>query len=256
MLDIISNGLKAKGLDFTIVDKLLEAYQEAKKNFYLGGHKLSEVEAGRFCEAALRLLQQIGGKTITPLGRSVNSETVISDCSNLQFGKYPESVRIHIPRAIRVVYDIRSKRNAAHLADGIDANLQDATFVIAVMDWMLAEFIRIYHNVPADETQAMIDSIVVRRVPAIQNFQGFLKVLNPKLKAKEHISLCLYECGEKGASYEQLNAWIRPKMRSNLRRTLSQLVDKDDLVHFDGEKYILTKLGFGFVEKKKLHHIK
>jgi len=32
--------------------------QEAKRNFYLGGLRLSAVEGGRFCEATFRLLQQ------------------------------------------------------------------------------------------------------------------------------------------------------------------------------------------------------
>ena len=46
-------------LDATLVDELLLSYEEAKRNFHLGGHRLNAVEGGRFCEAAFRILQQV-----------------------------------------------------------------------------------------------------------------------------------------------------------------------------------------------------
>ena len=38
-------------LDAKLVKELLDAHAEAKRNFYLGGLRLSAVEGGRFCEA-------------------------------------------------------------------------------------------------------------------------------------------------------------------------------------------------------------
>src|SRR4051794_5175024 len=117
-----------------LVDELLEAHAEAKRNLYLGGLRLSEVEGGRFCEAAFRLLEQIAHGRFTPLGTALNSEKTIHTLENLPKGSHPDAVRIHIPRALRLVYDIRNKRDVAHLADGIDPNLQDATMVASVLD--------------------------------------------------------------------------------------------------------------------------
>ncbi len=57
MLDTIRQGL-AKSHDKKLVDELLEAYVEAKRNFYLGGLRLSAVEGGRFCEAAFRISER------------------------------------------------------------------------------------------------------------------------------------------------------------------------------------------------------
>ena len=57
MLDTIRQGL-ARSHDKKLVDELLEAYVEAKRNFYLGGLRLSAVEGGRFCEAAFRILEE------------------------------------------------------------------------------------------------------------------------------------------------------------------------------------------------------
>ncbi len=54
----------------TLVDELLDGYEEAKSNYYLGGLRLSAVEGGRFCEAAFRLLEQRAFGKFDPLENS------------------------------------------------------------------------------------------------------------------------------------------------------------------------------------------
>src|SRR5713226_3230588 len=181
MLDQIATGLKAE-FPAKLVDELLSAYQDAKHNFFLGGLRLSAVEGGRFCEAAFRLLEHVIKGTSTDLNRPLDSEKLILALSNSP-KTFPDSIRLHIPRAIRVVYDVRNTRDAAHLADGIDPNLQDATLVCSVLDWILAEFVRVFHQVSASEAQQIVDGLVTRRAPAVQDFAGFLKVLKPNLGA-------------------------------------------------------------------------
>jgi hypothetical protein len=252
MLDQIAKSLKAQ-FDVALVDELLAAYQDAKHNFYLGGLRLGAVEGGRFCEAAFRMLQQATTKKFTPLGKQIDANGITLQLMNLPSANFPDAVRLHIPRALRVVYDVRNSRDAAHLADDIDPNLQDASLVIGNIDWVLAEFVRLYHGVKADEAQRIIEALVVRKVPVVQDFNGFLKVLNPKLKATEYLLVLLYERGTGGATYEQLENWVRPPMRANLRRTLNKMVDDQAYVHQDAGRYLITKLGMKTVETKKLH---
>ena len=244
----------ASKLDPKLVHELLEAHSEAKRNFYLGGLRLSAVEGGRFCEAAFRLLEYITkSKKFTPLGKTLgNTDKLILELSNLDGGKFHDSIRLNIPRSLRLVYDIRNKRDAAHLADGIDPNLQDATLIVGVIDWVLAEFIRLEHNVSADEASKMVDGIVTRVAPIVQDFAGYLKVLNPKLQAGDHCMVLLYQRGEIGGRFEELEQWVRPKMRGNLKRTLNALVDTQDYVHFDGNRYLITRRGEQYVEKRGL----
>ncbi len=142
-----------------------------------------------------------------------------------------------------MVYDIRNKRDAAHLADGIDPNLQDAPFVAGVLDWVLAELIRLYHGVPANEATVMVDQIVARPAPVIQDFNGFQKVLRPSLKASDLVLLLLYQVGLQGADYDELFKWVRPSVRPNLKRTLLRLVDDLAFTHFDGARYYVTRTG-------------
>lgn len=253
MRAIIEAQLAAK-LEAKLVRELLEAHSEARRNYYLGGLRLSAVEGGRFCEAAFRLLEYATkNKKFTPLSKSLTStDKLILELSNLDGSQFNDSLRLHIPRSLRLVYDIRNKRDAAHLSDGIDPNLQDATLVIGVLDWVLAEFIRLYHDVPADEASRIVDGLVTRVAPVVQDFDGFLKVLNPKLQVSDHCVVLLYQRGEEGATFEELHRWVRPKMRANLKRTLDNLVETKDYAHFDGSRYLITRRGEQYVEEKGL----
>jgi hypothetical protein len=235
-----------------LVEELLDAHAEAKRNFYLGGLRLSEVEGGRFCEAAFRLLQHIAFGVFTPIGTSLNSEGIIQQLERLAKGSHPDAVRIHIPRALRLVYDIRNKRDVAHLADGIDPNLQDATMVTAVLDWVLSEFIRLYHSVTADEAQDLVRQIVTRVSPVIQEFNGFPKVLKPNLAVSDYCLVLLYQRGDRGCTFAEMESWVRPPMRANLGRTLRRLDEAKDLAHFDGSRYYITQLGQKEVEARHL----
>lgn len=252
MRSTIEKQLAAK-LDAKLVSELLDAHGEAKRNFYLGGLRLSAVEGGRFCEAAFRLLEYVTkAKAFTPLGKQLDTDKLIRDLSNLAPAQFNDSLRLHIPRSLRLVYDIRNKRDAAHLADDIDPNLQDATLVVTVIDWVLAEFIRLYHDVPANTASKMVDGIVKRIAPVVQDFNGFLKILNPKLGVSDHSTVLLYQRGEDGATHAELEKWARPSMRANLKRTLNALVDKKDYVHFDGARYFITRHGEQYVERRNL----
>jgi hypothetical protein len=239
--------------DDALVDELLAAYEEAKTNYYLGGLRLSAVEGGRFAEAAFRMLQQETTGKFTSLGKSLpRTDKLIEDLEKLPSSAHPDAVRVHIPRALRMVYDIRNKRDAAHLADNIDPNLQDATLVVSTLDWILAEFVRLHHNVSANEAQKVVEELVTRVAPVVQDFGGFLKLLNPKLGATDQALVLLYQCGPTGAEFKELEQWVNPKSRKNLRRTLHALVHAKAFAHQVGDRYTITRSGQQDVERRKL----
>jgi hypothetical protein len=229
---------------------LLHAYEDAKSNYYLGGLRLSAVEGGRFCEAAFRLLQHRAFGRFDPIGKPLDTETLIKDLAKLAARSQPPAIRLHIPRALRVVYDVRNNRDAAHLADGIDPNLQDATLVIGVLDWVLAEFVRLHHNVTPNEARRMVDDLVTRKAPVIQDFDGFLKVLRADLTAGPRCLVLLYQRGSDGATYDELYSWVKSAMRANLRRTLGMLANDKSWVHESGDLYKITRSGQQEVEKR------
>ncbi len=79
---------------------------------------------------------------------------------NLPQSSFEELIGIDIPRTLQLIYDIRNKRDIAHLGKGIDPNLQDATIVVSCTDWTMAEFVRLYHSVPAGEAQRIIEDLM------------------------------------------------------------------------------------------------
>lgn len=234
-----------------LVDELIAAYQEAKSNFYRGGHRLSAVEGGRFCEAAFRIIEDITTGGHTPLGKSLATDTVISTAAGTPKERHPNSVRLYIPRALRIVYDIRNNRNAAHLADEIDANLQDSALVTSVLDWVLAELVRLSKGTTPEEAQKLIEDLVTRRVPGVQEFGTFQKVLRSDLRASDRVLVLLYGRGAKGVRYQELFNWMPNSMRSNLRRTVRTLDDKA-LVHLANETVRITFAGQHAVESRGL----
>jgi hypothetical protein len=253
MIDPSIKGSLIPRFPANLVDELIECYVEQKRNFYLGRMRPNEVEGGRFAEAAFRMLEHAAGLAVTPLGVQLDTLAIARTLEG-RIGA-PDSIRFHIPRTLRVIYDIRNKRDAAHLGDGIDPNLQDSSFVSAALDWVLAEFVRLARGVPADKAFALVKAITVRRIPAVEQFGEFLKTLRPSLGPSERILLLLYHRADLGAAAAELSGWLKPTQRSNLNRTLAQLEHDKDYVVFNGGRYLLTRRGIAAIESKKLVEI-
>lgn len=233
-----------------LVEQLIECYAEQKKNYYLGRMRPNEVEGGRFAEAGYRMLQHAAGASVTPLGAQLDTNAISRMLENATSAA--DSIRFHIPRTLRVIYDIRNKRDAAHLSDGIDPNLQDSSLVSAAMDWVLAEFVRIARGVPPDRAFALVKAITVRRIPAVEEFGDLLKTLRPSLGPSDRILLLLYHRADTGATSDELSNWLKPKQRTNLSRTLAQLeYDKDYIAGTEG-RYRLTRRGISAIEGRRL----
>jgi len=247
----VRNGFVAAGLPGALVDELLAAYVEAKRRFHLRDLRPQEVEGGRFSEAGFRLLQHACGKPVTPLGKQLPSvDTLLRQLENET--SQPDAIRFHIPRTLRVIYDIRNKRDVAHLADGIDPNLQDATLVIANIDWVMAELVRLYHNVSANDAQAIIENFVTKEVPAVEEIDGQPVILSD-LGASDQALLMLYRAGAAGASLDELAGWLRAPRKDRLRTRLARLDEhKLVLLHPGNGRHFITANGRREVEERNL----
>lgn len=245
----VEGGLLAAGVSAELVHETLLAYTEAKRRYFLGDYMPNAIEGGRFSEAVLRIMQWDATGNFTPLGDSkFKADQVIRQLEPASSAS--DSVRFHIPRSLRVIYDIRNKRDTGHLGDGIDPNVQDGTLVVAVMDWVMAELVRLHHSVDPAAAQALIEELVTREVPMIQVFNDKPRIL-ADLRAGDHVLVLLYWAGTEGTTLATLSSWVPPGMRANLRRTLRQLHDKH-LVHFEDDHARLTRPGERHVVDRKL----
>jgi len=251
MSDAIWSGLE-QTLPPILVIELKNAYNEMKNRYLLNDLRPNEVEGGRFAEAAFRILEFRTTNTFTPLGKPLATDNIIRQMANIPELKDVDAVRLHMPRALRVIYDIRNNRDVAHLADDIDPNLQDATLVVAICDWVMAEFVRLYHSVSGDEAYKIISGIVKKKLPLVQVFDGYLKTLNPGWGPSERILVTLYQRDAGGATIGELTTWLKPSQRPNIRRTLRKLEHDEDLIHIKDDRAFITFRGLKQVEEKKL----
>lgn len=247
-LDEIRRGFTDAGFPEELIEEVVESYVEAKRRFHLGDHRPQAVEGGRFSEGVFRMLQYATAGKCTPLGKSLPSvNRLLTTLENVSGD--PDSIRLHIPRTLKLIYDIRNKRDAAHLADDIDPNLQDATLVVGNMDWVFAELVRLYHDVPADDAQTIIETLVTKEVPAVQEIAGQPVILND-LQAREQALLLLYRAGAGGATLDELATWLRTTRKDHLKDRLLKL-DEQKLVlaHPTDDRYYLTRRGDRLVEE-------
>lgn len=249
----VKAGFDAAGLPAAVTQRLLNEYTETKRRYHLADHQPTAVDAGRFAEAALRVIEHVLFGAHTPLNKSLASFNAHRLAQFESATSTHESLRIHVPRALFSVYAVRNKRDAAHLNDGIDANLQDATYVVGVLDWVLAELVRIYHNVSPSEAQAIINDLIVREVPVIEEIAG-QPVLSKPLGVSDRILVFLYRGGrDAGLAIAELQRQMRHPDRSNLSKSVKTLDAKGlVLLHPDSGRAHITSKGMADVEHRHL----
>jgi len=245
-MDNIKKILSYK-INTQLVEYLLEYYKELKQKFFLGQYESSQLNCAKFAEVVIRIVEYITQGSFTPFDKTVSLDTLTKELEQLPKDRFSDSIRIHIPRILRATYDIRSKRGVAHIGK-INPNLMDATFVVSACDWVMGEFITLYHTGDPNEAQRIIDSIVERKIPIIQEFGDELKVLNPNLPVADKILLVLYKKYPNYVSTSDLKQWIKTKSPSHITTVLCQL-DDNAKVHRKGKENIITRKGIEYVEK-------
>src|SRR5882672_6741875 len=99
------NGIAAvAGQD--VAERLLAEYDEILKRFASGDHRPTDLSGGRFAEAGFRVCQAACQLRVTQLGRQLPRTDQL--CAELQNARnVDEAFRIHVPRALRMIYDFR-----------------------------------------------------------------------------------------------------------------------------------------------------
>ncbi len=243
----------SSNIDSDLVERLSKHYKDLKQKFFLGQYEPSQLNCAKFVEVVLRILEYTTKGNYTPFNKNVSLDNLAKEFERLPKNKFSDSIRIHIPRILRVIYDIRNKRGVAHIGK-INPNLMDATFVVSACDWIMAEFIRLYFTDEPNVVQKIIESIVEKKVPIIEEFDNDLKVLNPNLSVADKILLILYKKHPNYVSTDNLKNWIKPKSPAHITTVLRQL-DNNTTVHRKGKENILTRKGIEYIEKKLLKGI-
>lgn len=230
-----------------VLTELLNEYRFIKQQFFLGKFRPAELNGGRFAECVLRLLEHVDKGSYTPFGTQIKSEDVINRIPNNT--NLPSTVRFFIPRLVRVILDVRNKRDVAHVGGEVNPNYSDSLLIVHSVDWILTEIVRHYHSCSMDQAAAIVATINENQVPIIDDIDGFIRVLDTSLKAQDKVLVILYSKHPDKVSEQDLRKWIEYKNPTNFRNGVLSALHKEALVHYENGMCVLTRKGIIHVEK-------
>jgi len=242
----------------TLISKMTHHYAKLKSSFTQNALEPGELNGAKFAEVIFRLIQCATDPQhhYTPLRQSLSPvDTLVTQFQQLP-KTFDDSLRLHIPRLLRAIYGIRSKRGVGHTGE-VDANIMDATLVIAVCDWVMAELVRLYHDCSADEAQSIVNRLVKRSIPVIYDRDN-IKTLLRQMPYDEATLLFLhYEC-EKDIPIGDLCKWVGYTNITIFRKSILQKLHTEKKIYLDEEARICRILppGLRYVEENILPKIK
>ena len=239
----------AKVIDRGLVAELIKEYRMTKRFHYLGDWEKSILHASKFSEVTLAVIKNIVDKEVV----DINNIRFDSLCKKIlkkeKNSAESEILTLAIPTTARSIYNIRNKKRVAHVK-AIDPDLLDSQYCVSGCDWILAEFVMLYLESDPKEVNAIIHSLIEKRVPFVEQFEdGSLFILKEGLTFKEEFMVALYQLG--GRISEKELTSILKKYPQLIYRTARNL-EKDKLVHINENGVKLTRKGIKFVEDKLL----
>ena len=176
------------GLPMELRATLLKSYQEIMSNYLERRWEPSELNGGKFCEVVYSIIN--GALKGSFPAKASKPNSMLNACRALENEPADvnrvgdRSLRLLIPRILPVLYEIRNNRGVGHVGGDVDANHMDAEAVQAIASWVMAELVRIFHNVTTEMAQQTVDALVERKAPAIWEVEGVKRILDPGMSAR------------------------------------------------------------------------
>ncbi|MHB1572215.1 MAG: hypothetical protein ACYC0H_23830 [Solirubrobacteraceae bacterium] len=231
---------------------LLGAFEEIVRNFAEGRWEPAELNGGKLCEAAYTVCKGIVDGSLPD--RAAKPRNMVAACQALeQSAGGPRSIRIQIPRMLIALYEIRNNRNVGHVGGDVDPNHMDAVCVLQVAKWIVAELIRVIHQLPIDQASELVDALVERETPLVWKVGDQKRVLDPKMTMKDKALLLLH--ASVGAVDEAtLVSWVEHSNPTVFRRDVLKRSHKARLLEYDAAARTVTisPSGVAYVEQKLL----
>lgn len=205
-------------------EPLFAEYRSIVQNYMERRWSPSELSGGKFCEIVYTIVDGFSqGKYATQPSKP---RDFVSDCRKLENNsQVPRSFQILIPRVLPALYEVRNNRGVGHTGGDVDPNHMDATAVVAICNWVMAELVRVFHGLSVDEAQALIESLTERRMPLVWQGDGMKRVLDPTLPLRDQL-LILIASSAPAVEIPVLYEWSGCTKESYFVRLLHQLHSK------------------------------
>jgi hypothetical protein len=237
-------------------DPLLAELNGIATTYRLRKWEPSELKVGKLCEIVYTIL---AGMVAPPFAakptKPKSMEKACQDLANAPM-TFPRTLRLTMPRVIVGLYEIRNDRGVGHAGGDVDPNHMDATMVLAGAKWLVAELIRIHHNVETATATQVVDALVERTVPGIWTNGVVRRVLPRGLTRKQETLLLIY--GATGpARVAELVGSIEAPSVNDYRKDVLTPMHADRLIEFDrtAQTVVILPPGEAQVESELAEHL-
>jgi len=204
-------------------DPLLDEYQQIVQNYAEHRWLPSELSGGKFCEVVYSIL--LGHASGSYSAKPIKPKDFPTACRALESNTLePRSFQILIPRMLPALYEVRNNRGVGHAGGDVDPNHMDATVVLSMCNWIMAELVRVLHTLTTSEAQSIVESLAERRIPLIRQSGDLKRVLDPSVSFSDQV-LVLIASSTGSVGTEELLEWIECKDRAYFKRLLRKLHD-------------------------------
>lgn len=245
------------GLPQGLREPLIASYREITANYIERRWEPSELNGGKFCEVVYCIVsgaiaQNFPAAPTKPL-RMADACKALEQTPADPARVGDRSLRILIPRILVPLYEIRNNRGVGHVGGDVDPNLMDATAVLAMASWVLAELVRVFHGVSTAEAQASANALVERKHPLIWEVGDVKRVLAPSMKTKPQVLLLLYQHTD-WVREQDLFAWTEYSNTTDFKRKILKNLHDERLIEYDsgGARAHISPLGIEEVETRLL----
>lgn len=200
---------------------LIEEYSSIVQNFMEHRWSPSELSGGKFCEIVYTILDGYASGTFA--ANPTKPRDFVTACRTLESkASTSRSFQILIPRLLPTLYEIRNNRGVGHAGGDVNPNQMDASAVLAMSSWVMAELVRVFHNVTIEEAQLAADSLVERPMPFVWSDGDIRRVLRTNLKLKDQVML-LVGAASTATKADDLFRWTEYSNRSHFNKSLREL---------------------------------
>lgn len=235
-----TNQVMFSALPDSLRDELLAAYNEIAKNYKESRWEPSELNGGKLSEVAYAVIKgYLDGNYPLRASKPSNFELACRQLPQIspQATEGLESMRLTIPRVLIALYDIRNHRSVGHVGGDVDPNHMDASVVLSMSKWVMAELIRVLHQTDTVKASQAVEALTERTLPYIWEIDGIKRVIGDGFKKQDQVLHLLYAT-TKPVSIKEMATWTATRS-DNLKRILRKM-HSDNLVHLNVATGMIT----------------
>jgi len=242
------------GIPAPLREELVSALNEIERNYRERRWEPSELNGGKLCEVCYTIVRgYVDGKYPARAVKPRNMADACKALEQLDASKFTRSFRIQIPRILIALYEVRNNRGVGHVGGDVNPNAMDATFVLSSSKWLVAELIRVFHEVDTEEAERAVEALIERTSPVIWQLGDMRRVLVPGLSMKNSTLLLLYHTSG-WVDERSLVTWVEHSNPSAYRRDVLAKAHKERLIEYERSamRVTISPLGAAFVESNLL----